>query len=78
MDKITIEFVTAYHLTGASGTYIWPVFGQMCDSREDAVNEARRLVKNGEHGIKLVSIRLHGNMTTGRIVREDPVQETIE
>ena len=78
MDKITIEYVTAYHLMDASGTYIWPVFGQMCGSRDDAVNEARRLIKNGERGIKLVSIRLHDNMTTAWTIREDPVHEAIE
>jgi hypothetical protein len=75
---ITVGYVTAYHLIDAHGTYIWPVFGQMCESREDAVKEARRLGRKGERGIKLVSIKLRGNMTTKEIVRDDPVQETIE
>ncbi len=76
MSDLTEEFVMAYHVT-KNGFYVWPQFGEMCKCRADAVNEARRMVRNGEVGVKLVSIKIRGNKRTGLMHKEHPVEEPL-
>lgn len=74
MADLTEEFVMAYHVT-QRGFYVWPLFGEMCQCRNDAVKEAKRMIRNGETGVRLVSIKIRGDKKTGLMHKESPVDE---
>ncbi len=74
MTDLTDEYATVYHVT-KDGFNAWPLFGDLCQDRNEAAKEARRMIKNGETGVKLISTRIRGDMSTGFITRDREVEE---